>query len=44
MAATERYSVLRPNDLVSLTIRSTGLQERTSTAGVTDGSPQAKAA
>lgn len=36
MAATERYSVLRPSDLVSLTIRSTGLQERTSTAGVTE--------
>ncbi|MFD9339655.1 hypothetical protein ACFWBF_35545 [Streptomyces sp. NPDC060028] len=31
MAATERYSVLRPSDLVSLTIRSTRLQERTST-------------
>ncbi|WP_158756584.1 hypothetical protein [Streptomyces sp. NRRL S-475] len=36
MAATGRYSVLRPSDLVSLTIRSTGLQERTSTAGVTE--------
>lgn len=34
MAATDRYSVLRPSDLVSLTIRSTGLQERTSTAGI----------
>ncbi|MGW7647115.1 hypothetical protein [Streptomyces bobili] len=36
MAATERYAVLRPSDLVSLTIRSTGLQERTSTTGVTE--------
>ncbi|MFJ5774578.1 hypothetical protein [Streptomyces sp. NPDC093094] len=36
MAATERYSVLRPSDLVSLTIRSTGLQERTGTTGVTE--------
>ncbi|BBC29420.1 hypothetical protein SGFS_007140 [Streptomyces graminofaciens] len=36
MAATERYSVLRPSDLVSLTIRSTGLQERTSTFGGTE--------
>lgn len=36
MAATERYSVLRPIDLVSLTVRSTGLQERTNAAGVTE--------
>lgn len=36
MAATARYSVLRPSDLVALTIRSTGLQERTGAAGVTE--------
>ncbi|MEE1739759.1 hypothetical protein PUR49_25090 [Streptomyces sp. BE147] len=34
MSATERYAVLRPSDLVSLTVRSTGLQERTGAAGV----------
>jgi hypothetical protein len=36
MAATEHYSVLRPSDLVSLTIRSTGLQDRTGTAAVNE--------
>jgi hypothetical protein len=36
MSATERYTVLRPSDLVSLTVRSTGLRERTGAAGVTE--------
>jgi hypothetical protein len=36
MAATDRYAVLRASDLVVLTIRSTGLRERISTAGVTE--------